>query len=335
MANPMYRQIAEDLRAQIEDGGLQPGEQLRTEIELRERYGASRNTVRDAVKLLTAWGMVETKPGQGTFVVRKIEPYVTNLTANPKDPTLYGEAGDAAAVESVDLTHKRVFNTPPQVEIQKAPAGIARLLQIGEGSQVISRHQKRSIDGTRWSMQTSFYPMGFVLKGAELLIQADDIATGTMKYLEQTLGLRQIGHRDWITLRTADSTEASFFSLPPDGRVDVFEVFRITFDQTGTPMRLTVTQYPTDRNQFVVDVGKVPQDLGSQPGPIYSDTGNASEHYSLAEDMPDWAIEQPARAVGAAVTSSICLRKAALLVGLLYPYCAPFGTSRWNRAPDG
>src|ERR1700760_240127 len=75
MANPMYRQIAEDLRAQIEGGDLEPGQQLRTEIELREHYGASRNTIRDAVKLLTAWGLVETRPGQGTFVVQKIEPY--------------------------------------------------------------------------------------------------------------------------------------------------------------------------------------------------------------------------------------------------------------------
>jgi len=64
MANPMYRQIAEDLRAQIEGGDLEPGQQLRTEIELRDHYGASRNTIRDATKLLAAWGMVETRPGQ-------------------------------------------------------------------------------------------------------------------------------------------------------------------------------------------------------------------------------------------------------------------------------
>ena len=34
MANPMYRQIAEDLRAQIESKELSPGQQLRTELEL-------------------------------------------------------------------------------------------------------------------------------------------------------------------------------------------------------------------------------------------------------------------------------------------------------------
>jgi GntR family transcriptional regulator len=258
MANPMYREIADDLRAQIKGGGLEPGQQLQTEIELREHYAASRNTIRDAIKLLIAWGLVETRPGQGTFVVRKIEPYVTTLTGSPKVPILYGEVDDSAAGETTGR-ERVLFSTDPQVEIQKAPADIARLLELAEGSQIISRHQKRSIDATPWSMQTSFYPMGFVLKGADRLIQADDISIGTMKYLEQTLGLKQVGYRDWITVRTADSTEARFFSLSSDGRVSVFEVFRTAYDQTGTPMRLTVTVYPTDRNQFVVNAGTVPE----------------------------------------------------------------------------
>ena len=78
MSNPMYRQIAEDLRAKIESGELAPGTRLRTELELREDYDASRNTVRDAIKWLTNLGLVETRPGQGTFVVQKIAPFVTN-----------------------------------------------------------------------------------------------------------------------------------------------------------------------------------------------------------------------------------------------------------------
>jgi GntR family transcriptional regulator len=43
---------------------------------------------------------------------------------------------------------------------------------------VICRHQRRYIGGTPWSVQTSFYPMDFVLRGAERLIQADDIEVG-------------------------------------------------------------------------------------------------------------------------------------------------------------
>ena len=67
MAEPMYRKIAQDLREQIESGLIAPGEQLPTELVLRDRYGASRNTVRDAVKWLMTRGLVETRPGQGTF----------------------------------------------------------------------------------------------------------------------------------------------------------------------------------------------------------------------------------------------------------------------------
>ncbi|HLM90371.1 MAG TPA: GntR family transcriptional regulator [Streptosporangiaceae bacterium] len=51
-----------------------------TELELREHYGASRNTIRDAIKWLTNLGLVDTKPGQGTFAVQKIAPYVTRGT---------------------------------------------------------------------------------------------------------------------------------------------------------------------------------------------------------------------------------------------------------------
>lgn len=84
MPDPMYRQIAEDPRKQIESGALGHGDQLPTEPELRETYDASRNTVRDAVKWLITRGLVETRPGQGSFVVGKIDPYVTILTGEPE-----------------------------------------------------------------------------------------------------------------------------------------------------------------------------------------------------------------------------------------------------------
>ena len=71
---PMYQQIADDLRTQIESGELAPGDQLPTEMELRDRHSSSRNTIRDAIKRLTSQGLVETRPGQGTFVTRKVRP---------------------------------------------------------------------------------------------------------------------------------------------------------------------------------------------------------------------------------------------------------------------
>jgi GntR family transcriptional regulator len=265
MANPMYRQIAEDLREQIESGAIRPGHQLRTELELRDHYGASRNTIRDAIKWLTTLGLVETKPGQGTFVVQKIDPFVTTLTADPKRPggnkvVAPGEDGYGEIDRSRREGKRQLTVSEPQVEIQKAVELVAGQLEVAPGSQVVSRHQRRFIDGTPWSLQTSFYPMGFVLKGAERLIEASDISGGTVHYLADSLGLRQVGYRSRMLVRAPDATEAIFFSIPQDGRVQVYEILETGFDQTGTPMRLTVTIFPTDRNQFLVNVGDVPED---------------------------------------------------------------------------
>lgn len=255
MANPMYRQIAEDLRRQIEDGELPPGAQLLTELELREKYEASRNTVRDAIKWLITRGLVETRPGQGTFVVETIVPYVTTLTGDPE--TASGGEGTSYRTE-VEARFRQASDSPPQVGIEQADDQIASELAIIKGTSVVSRHQQRYIDGTPWSLQTSFYPMDLVQSGAARLIQAGDIAEGTVEYLRKSAGITQAGYRDTITVRTPDMTETTFFRLPDDGRISVIEQRRTAYTNDGRPVRLTVSVYPADRNQFSVVVGQVP-----------------------------------------------------------------------------
>jgi GntR family transcriptional regulator len=256
MADPMYRQIAEDLRLQIETGELAPGAQLRTELELRERYDASRNTVRDAIKWLISRGLVETRPGQGTFVVETMIPFITTLTGEPR--TASGGEGNTYLRE-VTAQFRRPKDTPPRVEIQ--PGDNAPELRLPVGASVVSRHQQRYIDDTPWSLQTSFYPMGFVEEGAVRLIQASDITEGTVEYLDSALAIKQVGWRDTITVRAPNEVEVAFFKLPDDGRVSVIETRRTAFDEKGTPVRLTASVYPADRNQFAVIVGQVPADV--------------------------------------------------------------------------
>jgi GntR family transcriptional regulator len=254
MPTPLYRQIAEELREQIESGKLKPGQQLRTEFELREHYGASRNTVRDAIKWLTNLGLVETRPGQGTFVVQKIDPFVTKLTGEPER----GRDEGAMYLSEVSDQNRTPAVSAIQVEIQEATEAVANGLWVPKGTEVISRHERRFVDGTPWAMVTSFYPGEFADRGAERLRRAGDIKEGTVQYLADSLQISQIGYRDWITVRAPNPTEADFFKLPPDGRVSVYEVFRTGFDSDGQPMRLTVSVYPTDRNQFIAEVGPVP-----------------------------------------------------------------------------
>ncbi len=265
MPQPLYQQIADDLRKQIDSGTLRPGQQLPTEIHLRDQYGASRNTVRDAIKRLISLGLIETRPGSGTFVTRKIDPFVTVLTTPPEvpgasaDPAADGSADPegAAYLSAVSMSHRKATTGPIRVELKPAPEEIALRLRIAQGDQVVLRHQERYIDDTPWSLQTSFYPMEFVSNGkATRLLMAENIPEGTVRHLEDAMGLKQIGYRDWITARAPDDQEQKFFDISHDSMV--FELFRTGFDQNGIPMRVTVTIYPADRNQFIVNSGTVP-----------------------------------------------------------------------------
>lgn len=255
MAQPMYQQIAEDLRDQIGRGDLRPGAQLPTELELGDQYRASRNTIREAVKRLISLGLVETRPGQGTFVTLTIDPFVTTLTGSP-DHRLGGDE-EIAYLSAVNSGHRTPQVSTPRVEVQVPTENVAGRLRITPGTQVISRHQQRFIDEVPFSRQTSFYPLEFVTSGqAPQLLMAQDMSDGILRYLEESMGLKQVGYRDWITARTPDQDEQAFFGISHDATV--FEIFRTGFDQNRKPMRVTVTVFPADRNQFLVNVGEVP-----------------------------------------------------------------------------
>jgi GntR family transcriptional regulator len=259
---PTWKRIAEDLRKRIDEGTYPPGSRLDSE-KIKEEFDASQNTVSEAIKRLTTLGLVDRKPGLGTFVTLRAEPFVTVLTGDP----LSGDGGDEGAsyLSQVSAEHRTPSETVPEIAVQIPHEGITRRLRVPLNTQVVSRHQERSIDGVRWSLQTSFYPFDFISRGATRLLMPEDIDGGTVKYLAETIKLRQIGYRDWITARNPDANEQAFFGIAHEATV--FEVFRTAFDQRKTPMRVTVTVFPADRNQFIVNVG---DDL---PTPQYGDDG--------------------------------------------------------------
>lgn len=61
-------QVTEDLRNRILNDGMEAGEQLPSERELCNYYGVSRTVIREAIKVLTAKGLVESIPGSGIVV---------------------------------------------------------------------------------------------------------------------------------------------------------------------------------------------------------------------------------------------------------------------------
>jgi GntR family transcriptional regulator len=274
MPDPMYRQIADELRDKIEEGDFDPDQPLPTEKELGVTHNASRNTVRQAIDLLTSWGLVETRPGSGTFIREQYQPFVTTLSGEwqpEPDPGLGGGEG-SAAFEEVTARGRDGKFLPPRVEIQLAGKNVAQRLRMSQGANVISRHQQRFIDGQPWSLQTSYYPMSIYERGAKLLIQASDIPEGAVRHIEEALQLKQVGYRDRIAVRRANDNELRFFGLREDADIPMMVLLRTAYGIDGDarepfPFRFTESVFPGDRNQFVINAGEVPGRL-AEPAEI-------------------------------------------------------------------
>ncbi|HDN85564.1 MAG TPA: GntR family transcriptional regulator [Candidatus Aerophobetes bacterium] len=71
---PLYYQLTEELRENIENGEWPPNSLIPSETELCEKYKVSRGTVRQALSQLVQEGLLYRKQGKGTFVA---EPKIT------------------------------------------------------------------------------------------------------------------------------------------------------------------------------------------------------------------------------------------------------------------
>jgi GntR family transcriptional regulator len=253
---PKYKLIAERLRAQIESGELKGGAQLPTELELRDEYGASRNTVRDAVTSLVNQGLVERTPGRGTFVKQRTPPFVITLTQDPE--TGFGGGEGQAYEREIRAQQRTPSVSRPRVEIQEASRELAAALALEPEAEVICRHQQRYIDALPWSLQTTFYPRQLASRGATRLERPTDVEEGTVRYLQETLGIEQAGYVDRLRVRPVNQSEEKFFELRAASQRSVLESRRVTYDGNGAPVRLTVSVFHPDRAEIAIYEGAVP-----------------------------------------------------------------------------
>jgi GntR family transcriptional regulator, transcriptional repressor for pyruvate dehydrogenase complex len=64
----VYHEIVDQIRELIAAGRIKPGDRLPPERELAELFRASRNSVRDAIRVLEQMGLTESRQGDGTYV---------------------------------------------------------------------------------------------------------------------------------------------------------------------------------------------------------------------------------------------------------------------------
>jgi len=64
----IYEEIVRQIKAMISEGRLTSGDRLPPERDLAEKFVVSRTSVREALRALESLGLVEIRPGEGTFV---------------------------------------------------------------------------------------------------------------------------------------------------------------------------------------------------------------------------------------------------------------------------
>lgn len=66
--------VLQQIRNAISVGRFKSGDRLPSEFELMEELGVSRNSLREAMKILSAIGIVEIRRGDGTYICTEIKP---------------------------------------------------------------------------------------------------------------------------------------------------------------------------------------------------------------------------------------------------------------------
>jgi GntR family transcriptional repressor for pyruvate dehydrogenase complex len=78
----LYEDVVQQLQTLISSGRLEPGDQLPSERALADQLAVSRTSVREALRILEARGMIEARPGQGLFVRGRRTEEVVSILAS-------------------------------------------------------------------------------------------------------------------------------------------------------------------------------------------------------------------------------------------------------------
>lgn len=70
--------ILNTITESILSGDLKPGDKLPTEQEFANQLGVARNSVREAIKMLSSLGVIETRHGSGTYIASSFSGSVLN-----------------------------------------------------------------------------------------------------------------------------------------------------------------------------------------------------------------------------------------------------------------
>jgi GntR family transcriptional regulator len=221
-----YQEIATDLRRRITGGEFGAGRILPSEAELGTSYEASRVTVRRALDLLRAEGLVDSRQGFGWFVA-----------ADRVSQVLDGLATIEAQLDDSGRTSERQI---VEFRFTDAPAHVAAVL----GSRVLEVRRVNLADGHPFARVTVWCREDL---GAEL--SHSDVERASFGDL---LSVDLAGATQRIGAATVSDADAALLDVPAGSPVLV--VSRTTTSTEGEPVLVSEHVSPGHLTEFVVDL---------------------------------------------------------------------------------
>jgi GntR family transcriptional regulator len=220
------RQVADVLRQQITSGAFNDG-LLPDERVLGAELGASRNAVRDALRLLRDEGLITRRQGVGTLVV--MSKYGHGL-----------ERLEGLAETLID--HGEVRNEIRAAHfVDHPPAAIARRLELSPGDGVIYLERLRRLGGLPLSLDTTY----LVTDIGEPLLNCDLGGQDIFLLIEETTGRRLGSAEVAVHAVNADPDTAALLDIRAGAAV--FAIERLTRLPDGRPIDAESIRIRADR----------------------------------------------------------------------------------------
>jgi GntR family transcriptional regulator len=234
LAVPLYHQLQNVLKAEIESGRWRPDERLPSEQEVGERFHVSKITVRQALQELAQLGYIRREQGRGTFVARR------KFDEGPRELTSFTEEM---------RRHNLVATSRVLAQFEaEADARVAVALRLPAKSPVLILKRLRLAGAEPLSVQTAHIPAALVPG----LLLGDGMSL--YEVLQTRYHLYPAQARETYVAALADSSTAQLLGIPVGS--PVFGVERVTLTHNERPFEFVQSTVRGDRYSIVLDLIK-------------------------------------------------------------------------------
>lgn len=226
-ASPLYHQLMQRIRVDIEKGKYPVGSKIPPEHELEQTYRLSRVTVRRALAELTELGLLERKQGKGTFVsVPRIRQDLKSLHS------FHDSCKQNGRIPSTDVI--RIVETT-------ADTRDAEDLNLKPGSRIVETLRLRKADGEPVVLERNRFSMAYAY------LEDEDL-NGSLYAILREYGAEPTQAVHDISLCYATAEQAGYLGI--DEGTPLLKLHELIFDQRGRPLHNSLQLIRGDRFVF-------------------------------------------------------------------------------------